>query len=154
MTTTTETPAPARAGRERTCIQCGSTYRSPRNNSRYCSNACRCRAKRGYSPKASASSGTDGFSVIGKLLLRLNLAGPISQAAKLFGLTVDEGSALAELQQLFNRKGWGFLSEHEFRQALAADGIRRWRSTSPEAAERNRWQTRQRVRAERQQCFS
>lgn len=69
-------------GRERTCAQCGAVYRSPRSST-YCGNACRCRAKRGYSPKVTAPVGAAGLSVVGKALLRLGMAGSIGPATAL-----------------------------------------------------------------------
>lgn len=147
MTNVNTTPA-LPMGRERTCAQCGTLYRSPRANSRYCSNACRCKAKRGKSPKLTAPIGTAGFSIIGKLLLRLNMAGPIGPAT-VYGLTVARIHALAELRLLFDRKGWGHLTDAEFDAAMSADGIRAYSTDSPKAIERKRLQARQRVAAAR-----
>lgn len=130
-------------GRERTCAHCGAVYQSPRA-SRYCSNACRCRAKRGYSPKPSAPTGTASFTVIGRMLLKLGMVGLIGPAM-VYGLTVPADYALAELRLIMNRKGWGQLSEPEFTSALKTDGIRRFTSDSPEATARKRLQARQRV---------
>lgn len=135
-------------GRERTCAQCGTIYRSLRP-SRFCSNACRCRAKRGYSPKVTAPSGAARLSVIGKALLRLDMAGPIGPVTAL-GLTVPRDHALAELRLIFDRKGWGLLSDAEFDAALSADGIRSYGTDSPEALDRKRLQARQRVATARQ----
>ncbi|MDE2563791.1 MAG: hypothetical protein KGL48_16240 [Sphingomonadales bacterium] len=143
---TTKNTTSARVGRERSCVQCGAVYRSPRSNSLYCGNACRMKAKRGTAP----TTGHSAMSVIGKLLLYLGYAGPVSHASPVYALTIDDSHALAEMQGIFSRKGWGFLSEDDFWQALSDDGIGRWRSTSPEAADRNRWQARQRAREARQ----
>ena len=96
------------------------------------------KAKRGTAPKATA------LSVIGKALMRLGMAGPIGPATVL-GLTVPRGHALAELQMIFNRKGWGWIVEAEFDAALAADGIARYNMDSPEASERRRLLARQRA---------
>lgn len=134
---------PALRGRERACAQCGAMYRSPRA-SLYCSNACRCRAKRGLSPKACAPTGTATFSPIGRLLLKLGFAGPIGRGG-VYGLTVPADYALAEMRLVFDRKGWGQVTDGEFAAALSADGIRRFSSDSPEAADRARLLARQRA---------
>lgn len=123
MTTTQITPA--RVGRERECVQCGTVYRSPRA-SRFCSNACNMKAKRGTKPTRQHSSDPAAFTPVGKLLLRCNLAGPIgrtSDGGRAYGLTVRRRDALAEAQHIFDTKGWGLLSEGEFDAALALDGF-------------------------------
>lgn len=113
MTTETIAPAPAVRGRERTCHQCGNTFRAPRK-ARFCSNACRMKAKRGTPPcLAEDVQPTDPaqFSLIGKLLVRSGLAGqidpalPSARARPTFALTVHHASALAELQLTFDRRG-------------------------------------------------
>lgn len=96
------------------------------------------KAKRGTPPKGAA------LSIIGKALLRLDMAGPIGPASAL-GLTVPRDHALAELRLIFNRKGWGHLSDAEFNAALSADGIQRYSTDSPEAVLRKRLQGRQRI---------
>ena len=80
---------PVRVGRERTCTQCGATYRSPRNSSRYCSNVCRMKAKRGTAPKADPAAGPDGFSVITKSLLVAGFVGPVTNASRTEALRED-----------------------------------------------------------------
>lgn len=145
---TTQEITPARAGRERTCTQCGATYRSQRNSSRYCSNACRLKAKRGAAPKPDPKAGPAGFSVITKALLIAGYVGLISpaKAAPAYALTVPFEHALDELSFQFNRKGWGYVSREEFTEALRRDGIQGFTVRSPEAAERKLWQDRQRQR--------
>lgn len=131
--------SPAPKGRERPCVQCGTVYRSPRKSS-YCSNACRMKAKRGKSPKPGARPGLPpeaSFTPIGRLLVRLGYAGPTGPEA-VYGLTVPASHALAELQAIFDGKGWGLLSDSEFHAALSADGIRRYNADRPETIERKR----------------
>lgn len=48
---TTETLAPAKAGRTHTCEQCGIVYDAQRSTSRFCSERCKKRAQRG-APKS------------------------------------------------------------------------------------------------------
>ncbi|WP_157726858.1 hypothetical protein [Qipengyuania flava] len=147
MTTTKNTPA--RVGRERTCTQCRTTYRSPRNSSRYCSNACRMKAKRGTAPKADPKGGPDGFSIITKALLIAGFVGPITRASSkaqpVYALTVPFEHALDELSFQFNRKGWGYVSRAEFTEALRVDGIEDFHARSVEAVDLNRRQTRRRM---------
>lgn len=153
MTTVKNTPA--RVGRERTCTQCGAMYRSPRNSSRYCSNACRMKAKRGTAPTGGPKAGPDGFSIITKALLIAGFVGRIgptssrSKDASSYALLVPFEHALDELSFQFNRKGWGYVSRDEFAAALRADGIRGFGTRSPEATERKHWQDRQRQRMNR-----
>jgi hypothetical protein len=149
MTTTDITPA--RAGRERTCTQCGATYRSQRNSSLYCSPACRKKANRGTAPRGGPKAGPAGFTVITKALLIAGYVGLISpaKAAPAYALTVPFEHALDELSFQFNRKGWGYVSRDEFTAALRADGIQGFTTRSREAAEEKRWQDRQRQREKR-----
>lgn len=152
MTTTKNTPA--RVGRERTCTQCGATFRSPRKRD-YCSNACRMKAKRGTAPKADPKAGPEGFTIITKALLIAGYVGKIgptssrSKDAPVYALTVPFEHALDELSFQFNRKGWGLVSREEFTAALKADGILSYETRSTEAADRKRWQDRQRQRMSR-----
>lgn len=142
---------PARAGRERTCTQCGATYRSQRNSSRFCSTACRQKANRGSVPTGGAKAGPAGFSIITKALLIANYVGPVtgSKAAPTYALTVPFEHALDELSFQFNRRGWGLVSRDEFTEALKGDGIQGFATRSPESAEEKRWQDRQRQREKR-----
>ena len=146
---------PARVGRERTCTQCGATYRSPRNSSRYCSNACRMKAKRGTAPTGGPRAGPDGFTIITKALLIAGFVGKVgptssrSNEAPSYAVLVPFEHALDELSFQFNRKGWGYVSRDEFSEALKADGIRPFRIRSGEAADRKRWQDCQRQRMNR-----
>ena len=146
---------PACVGRERFCVQCGTSYRSPRNSSKYCSPACRKKAHRGSAPKAGPRSGPEAFSIIGKLLIRGKFAGqigPVNRQSKepvTYGMLVDNDFAHGELADLFDRNGWGILSREEFSAALRRDGIRPYSTASTEAVERNRWQSRQRTRRSR-----
>lgn len=147
---TTKQITPARAGRERTCTQCGATYRSQRK-SLYCSNACRMKAKRGTAPKACPKADPAGFSVITKALLiagYVGLIGP-AKAAPVYALTVPFEHALDELSFQFNRKGWGLVSREEFAEALRAGGIQDFYARSPEAVDLNRRQTRRRMEKQR-----
>lgn len=135
----TSSTAPANKGRERTCAQCGTVYRSPRQ-SRYCGNACRTKAKRGAAPKTAERP----LSVISKALRKLGMIGPIGPADVL-GLTVPRVHALEELSYIFQRRGWGYISPTEFDEALRTDGIRSYSADSPETTDRKRLQARQRV---------
>ncbi len=152
MTQTTNTPA--RVGRERTCTQCGACFRSPRKRD-YCSNACRMKAKRGTAPKAGPKAGPEGFTIITKALLAAGYVGPIgpassrSKANPIYALTVPLEHALDELSFQFNRRGWGYVSREEFAAALKADGILGFETRNTEAADRKRWQDRQRQRMNR-----
>jgi len=96
------------------------------------------KAKRGTVPKGA------GLSIIGKALLRLDMAGPIGPVTAL-GLTVPRDYALVELRLIFDRKGWGQLSDAEFDASLSADRIARYNTDSPEAASRKLLLGRQRV---------
>ena len=144
---------PVRVGRERTCTQCGATYRSPRNSSRYCSNVCRMKAKRGTAPKADPAAGPDGFSVSTKSLLVAGFVGPVTNASRkaqpVYALTVPFEHALDELSFQFNRRGWGYVSRQEFTEALRADGIEDFHARSSEAVDLNRRQTRRRMEKQR-----
>lgn len=152
---TTKTNTPARVGRERTCTQCGATYRSPRNSSRYCSPACRKKANRGTAPTGGPEAGPKGWSIITKALQKAGYVGPIGPAssrskdAPVFGLTVPAEHALDELSFQFNRRGWGYVSREEFNAALRRDGIHGFDLRSPEAADEKRWKDRQRQRENR-----
>ena len=144
MTKTENTPT--RVGRERTCTQCGATYRSPRNSSRYCSPACRKRANRGTAPTGGPKAGPAGWSIITKALVAVGYVGRIgpatsrSRAAPTYGLVVPDEHALNEISFQFNRKGFGHVSREEFTQALKRDGIQSFTSRSPEAAKDKRQQ--------------
>ena len=144
------TDIPARAGRERTCTQCGATYRSLRK-SLYCSNACREKARRGTAPTGGPKAGPAGFTVITKALMIAGYVGPVTAGkdAPAYALTVPFEHALDELSFQFNRKGWGYISRDEFTAALKSDGIQGFTARSPEAAEQKRWQDRQRQREQR-----
>ena len=146
---TTHKITPARAGRERTCTQCKATYRSQRNSSRYCSNACRMKAKRGTAPKADPAAGPEGFTIITKALLIAGFVGPVTHASRkaqpVYALTVPFEHALDELSFQFNRRGWGYVSRAEFTEALKADGIEDFHARSVEAVDLNRRQTRRRM---------
>lgn len=148
---TTEEITPARAGRERTCTQCGATYRSQRNSSRYCSPACRKKANRGTAPTGGPKAGPAGFSIITKALLIAGCVGLISpaKAAPAYALTVPFEHALDELSFQFDRKGWGYVSREEFTEALRRDGIQDFYARSPEAVDLNRRQTRRRMERQR-----
>jgi hypothetical protein len=84
-------------GRERTCEQCGATYRAPRATSRFCTPACRKRAHRGT---AATDQGTLGL--LRRWLLRRSYAGVIGPANSrdprrpVYALTVPRTLALDE----------------------------------------------------------
>lgn len=141
----------ARAGRERTCTQCGATYRSQRNSSRYCSTACRQKASRGSAPTGGPKAGPASFTVITKALLIAGYVGPVTagRAAPTYALTVPFEQALHELLFQFNRKGWGYITRDEFAAALKSDGIQGFNTRSPEAVDLNRRQTRRRMERQR-----
>jgi len=148
---TSQTTTPARAGRERTCTQCGATYRSQRNSSRYCSTACRQKANRGSAPTGGPKAGPAGFTVITKALLIAGYVGPVTagKGAPTYALTVPFEQALDELSFQFNRKGWGYITRDEFAAALKSDGIQGFNTRSPEAVDLNRRQTRRRMERQR-----
>lgn len=152
---TTKQINPARVGRERECVQCGTIYRSLRSSSFYCSPACRKKANRGTAPTAAARSGPAYWGAIPKALYRLGLIGQVGPFRKqdtsppVFMLLVECAAAYEELACIFNRKGWGILSRQEFDSAIRADGIRPFSTRSPEAVQHKNWQDRQRQRINR-----
>lgn len=99
MTTTNTTPASV--GRERTCAQCGTVYRSPRASSRFCSEACRVKAHRQKDPRQG--------EVLRKRLEALGFLGPIgpwnskNPRPTMYGLLVPIKHALAEINDRYNR---------------------------------------------------
>lgn len=136
MTTETITTAAAVRGRERTCHQCGTTFRAPRQ-ARYCSNACRVKAKRGRPPKAAPRPDGSPTTPVGRLLVHLGMAGLVSLPCRSepkpgYALLVPRHLAYAEAQQVFEHKQWGPLTEAEFDEALAADGLKASSSDSAE----------------------
>lgn len=149
MTNTEITPACA--GRERTCTHCEATYRSPRNSSRYCSNACRQKAKRGTAPTNHLKDGPAGWCVITKALHKAGYVGCVgpavakSKATAVYALLVPFEHALEELSFHFNRKGFGYVTRAEFTDALRRDGIQDFHARSAEAVDLNRRQTRRRM---------
>lgn len=148
-------PRTKKAGRERTCHQCGTVYRSLRSNSLYCTTPCRKRAARGTAATGGPKAGPDTWGPITRALRIGGYVGRIrplssrSAQPETFGLLVDPDTAHADLAALFNRRGWGLVSREEFAGALKADGIQGYSTRSPEAAEQKRWQDRQRQRAAR-----
>lgn len=66
-----------------------------------------------------------------------------------YALTVPADYALNEARMIFDLKGWGQLSEAEFRAVLKADGIQGYSTDSAEAVERKRLQARHRAAAAR-----
>lgn len=113
-----ETSVPAHHhGQERHCQHCGKAYHSPRASSLYCGNACRVAAHR----EAKKKPNPEG-SLILRALVRLGMAGRSGPSE--WALTVPRSVAFEELALIFNRKGWGSLSEGEFSAALSADGVR------------------------------
>ncbi len=148
-------PRPKRAGRERTCHQCGTIYRSITSASRYCSTPCRKRAARGTTATGGPKAGPDTWGPITRALRiggyvgRIGPLSPRSPQPITYGLLVDPDTARADLADLFNRRGWGLVSREEFAGALKADGIQGFNIRSPEAADAKRWRDRQRQRAAR-----
>ena len=152
MTKTNTTPA--HVGRERRCIQCGDTFRSPRKRD-YCSNACRMKAKRGSAPKADPAAAPQSFTIITKALILAGYVGPIgptssrSKDAPSYALLVPFEHALDELSFQFNRRGFGYVTRDEFSEALRVDGIQDFHARSPEAVDLNRRQTKRRMQKAR-----
>lgn len=150
MTNTITTPA--RAGRERTCTQCGATYRSPRNSSRFCSTACRQKANRGTAPTGGPKAGPDNWSMITKVLHKVGFVGCIGPAstrsttAPTYALLVPYDHAFEELSFNFQRLDWGIVDKEEFNTALRRDGIKPYQTRSDEAMGSKLWQDRQRQR--------
>ena len=148
-------PGPKKAGRERTCHQCGTVYRSLRSNSLYCSTPCRKRAARGTAATGGPKAGPDSWGPITRALRiggyvgRIGPLSPRSTQPITYGLLMNPNTAHADLADLFNRRGWGLVSREEFDGALKADGVQGFNTRSPEAAEQKRWQDRQRLRAAR-----
>lgn len=113
-----ETSAPAHDhGKERNCQHCGTAYRSPRASSLYCGATCRKAANRA----AKVAPRTEG-SLILRALMHLGMVGKVG--ANELALTVRRSEAFDELALIFNRKGWGLLTEAEFGAALAAGGVK------------------------------
>lgn len=141
---TATAPKPKKAGRERTCHQCGTIYRSIRSNSLYCSTPCRKRAARGTAASGGPKAGQSSWHPITKALHiggYVGRIGPLSSRSTqpvTYGLLVDPDTAHADLADLFNRRGWGLVSREEFAGALKADGVRGFSTRSPAAVEEKR----------------
>ena len=126
----------ASAGRERTCTQCGATYRAKRTTSVYCSTSCRQKGNRGTPAKALKTS---RWSPITKALQKVGyvgISGPASSrinAPTTYSLTVHPEHAYSELSYHFSRKGWGNVSREEFSEALRKDGIEAFYKLSDDA---------------------
>ena len=113
-----DTSAPAHnRGQARHCQHCGEAYRSPRASSLYCGATCRQAANRA----AKAKPRKEG-SLILRALVQLGMVGKVGPNE--WALTVRRIEAFDELALIFNRKGWGYLSEAEFNAALVADGVK------------------------------
>ena len=114
----------AATGREQPCAHCGMVYRAKRASSRFCSDRCKKRDQRGAAPTSQI-----GSSLIFTLLLRLGFAGQIGPVNRrdprpaVYGLTVPRSHAFDELRGLFDRKGWGVLTEAGFAADLKANGV-------------------------------
>lgn len=132
----TPTITTASAGRERTCTQCGATYRAKRNTSVYCSTSCRQKGNRGTPAKGLKTS---QWSPITKALHKvgfIGISGPASSrinAPTTYSLTVPPEHAYSELSYHFSRKGWGNVSREEFSEALRSDGIEAFYKLSDDA---------------------
>lgn len=83
--------------------------------------------------------------------MRLSFAGQIAPVNSrdlspvVYALTVPTDYAYEELRALFDRKGLGILSREEFNTALRVDGLRTYSTDGHDAADRKRWQARQRA---------
>lgn len=142
------------AGREQSCVQCSRVYRAARASARYCSPACRLKAHRGV-PDAAAVAKTgkatrdpSTFTIIGKVLVKVGMAGMVARelgGLPVYGLTVPSAQALHEIAGLFDQKGWGTVSEAEFAEALAIDGIQPHAVPSEQTLYRQRTAARQRA---------
>lgn len=148
-------PTTVRKGRERSCIQCGTTFRSIRSNARFCSASCRKKAGRGTAPTGGPKAGPENFSPITKALHLGGYIGPISPASSriaspvVYGLLVPEALVFAELELLFDKKRWGAITRDDLSYSLRTDGILRFASRSREATDHKRWKDRQRQRMAR-----
>lgn len=94
----------ARAGRERTCTQCDTVYRSPRASSRYCSPSCRKKAPYGSPSKSPRDSDVllkrlVHIGLVGRIGTRKTAEGPVAVMA----LLVPLEQALAEVNARYNR---------------------------------------------------
>ena len=149
----TSTITTASAGRERTCTQCGSTYRAKRTTSVYCSTSCRQKGNRGTPAKVLKTS---QWSPITKALQKVGyvgISGPLdktSEAPKTYSLTVPYDLAYSELSYHFGRKGWGNVSREEFAEALRTDGIEAFYTLSSEAVAHKLWRDRSAQQLRRQ----
>lgn len=149
ITANPETPT----GRERICVQCGTTYKSKRSTSTYCSTACRKKGNRGTPPKVLK---VNQWSIITKALHKvgyIGISGPASNrsnAPTTYSLMVSPDHAYSELSYHFNLKGWGCVTEEEFSKALRADGIESFYTLSPEALAAKQWRDRNTRRLKRQ----
>jgi hypothetical protein len=132
-------------GRERSCVQCDTTYKSKRSTSNYCSTSCRQKGNRGTPSKVTKAT---QWSMITKALHKvgyIGVSGPASTrstAPTTYSLTVSPEHAHSELSYHFNRKGWGCVTEEEFSKALRTDGIESFYTLSPEALAAKQWRDR------------
>lgn len=123
-------------GRERICVQCGTTYKSQRATSTYCSTSCRQKGNRGTPPKVLKAA---QWSPITKALHKvgyIGITGPASMrsdAPTTYTLMVPPEHAFGELSYHFNRMGWGVVSRDEFSEALRKDGIQSFYKLSDDA---------------------
>lgn len=100
-TLTTSAPSDLRKGRERTCDQCGTVYRSIRSNSRFCSSPCRVSRHRGHDPRKG--------EVLLKCLAHLGFIGPVgpwnvkNPRPVQYALLVPVAHALSEINSRYKR---------------------------------------------------
>lgn len=140
-------------GRERFCVQCGTTYKSKRSTSSYCSTACRKKGHRGTPPKVLRSS---QWSLITTALHKVGyvgISGPASKrsdAPVTYSLTVPPEHAYGELSLERERRGMPAVPRDEFSEALRKDGIESFYTLSPEAMATKLWRDRNTRRPERQ----
>jgi hypothetical protein len=140
-------------GRERSCTQCGTTYRAQRSTSTYCSTSCRQKGNRRSPPTVSRS---DQWSIITKALHKvgyIGISGPASKrsdAPVTYSLTVPPEHAHSELSAERDRRGIPSLSRETFSEALRKDGIESFYTLSPEALASKQWRDRNTRRLERQ----
>lgn len=140
-------------GRERLCVQCGTTYKSKRSTSTYCSTSCRQKGNRGTPPTVSRS---DQWSILTKALHKvgyIGISGPASKrsdAPVTYSLTVPPEHAYSELAAERDRRGMPSLSRETLSEALRKDGIQSFYTLSPEALAAKQWRDRNTRRLERQ----
>lgn len=93
----TPVPPTAPTGRERSCVQCSTTYRAPRSTARYCSDRCRKRSQRG-----AEETNDRTLDLLRRWLLHCSYAGKIAPVNRrdprppVYALSVPYAHALGE----------------------------------------------------------